>query len=299
MEYMLSAERKREFVVEFRSRLEKSLDLPALPDVARELLALENKPEATTMDLTAIIAKDPAISIQILRYARLSGFGYGERIKTIDDAVQIVLGFNKALHMATGLSAGRSLKMPSGGLLGRKRFWSHSLHSAILTQLLAKELPTDKGADPGISYLAGLVHDIGFLLLGHLYPTEFATLSRLIDKCSGRELRELEFQCLGISHDMIGLFLMKAWKMPEEIIAAVGEHHFPDYAGKHAVYANLVYLANQLLIQEGRGYGEQNYYHALSNMPELGLEEAQIKRALTNLQELSPEMMRMAEDMAA
>jgi len=298
MEYMLSAERKQAFVVEFRRCLEKSVDLPALPEVAQELLALGDNPDANISDLTAIISRDPGVSLQILQFARLSGFGYGERIKTIEDAVQLVLGFNKALHMAMGLSAGRSLKMPNGGPLGRKRFWEHSLHSAMLAQLLAKELPADKGADPGISYLAGLVHDIGFLLLGHLYPTEFATLSRLIEKCSDRELRELEFQCLGISHDMIGLFLMKAWKMPEEIIAAVGEHHFPDYGGKHAIYAKLVYLANQLLIQQGRGYGEQNNY-VLSAMPELGLEETQIERALTGLHELSPEMARLAEDMAA
>ncbi len=299
MEYMLSATRKQEFVAEFRQRLEKTKDLPTLPDVARKLIRLKNSPDASIHELTEIIEQDPSISMQIVRYARMSSFGYGERIKTIEDAVQLVLGFNRALHMALGISAGKSLNMPSDGPLGYVKLWEHALHVAILAQSLAKELPEDKPADPGISYLAGLVHDIGFMLLGHLYPNEFTVLSKLLERCNSRDLRELEFQCLGISHDMVGLYLLRSWDMPSEVAVAVGEHHFPDYGGEHAIYAKLVYLANYLLTLEGLEYINCNASDNRLDIEQLGLGDEQIERALLSVRNMSPELCVLAKELAA
>ncbi|MFC1751227.1 HDOD domain-containing protein [Pseudomonadota bacterium] len=299
MDYMLSTADKKEFVAEFRDRLEKGVDLPPLPEVAQRLLLLRNQSEPSIARLTEIINKDPGLATQVVHYARLSKFGYGERIKTVDDAVMLVLGYNKALHMATGLSAGRALQMPTEGPLGRPFYWDHSLHSAILTQSLSKELPEDVEIDPGMSYLAGLTHDIGYLLLGHLYPIEFNMLNQLMERYDGGEKRELEFQCLGISHDMIGLCLMKSWGMPEEIIVAVGEHHFPDYGGKCAVYSKLVFLANQLTEADKRGCADRGEMSRFAEMTGLNLSEQQIERAMNNVRELSPEVSLMAVGIAA
>jgi putative nucleotidyltransferase with HDIG domain len=228
MNCMLSSEQRQRFAMEFRQRLEQKVDLPPLPEVARELLLLRNRANADTTELIKVVERDPAIAAQLLAYGRLSVFGYGNRVKTPGEAVDLVLGFDKALHMALGLAAGKSLRMQLDGPLGRRAFWQHSLHTALLTQSLALALPATQRPDMGISYLAGLLHDIGYMLFGHLYPEEFAMLNELISRYPDRDVREMELLGFGVSHDMIGLWLMQAWNMPEEIVVAVGEHYFSD-----------------------------------------------------------------------
>lgn len=299
MDYMLSAANKKAFVAEFRDRLEKGVDLPPLPEVAQRLLLLRNQSDPSIQRLTEIINKDPGLATQVVHYARLSNFGYGERIKTVDDAVMLVLGYSKALHMATGLSAGRALQMPADGPLGRKRFWDHSLKSAILTQALGDELPKTCEVDHGMSYLSGLTHDIGYLLLGHLYPLEFSMLNQLMERYDGGERRELEFQCLGISHDMIGQCLMRSWGMPQEVIVATGEHHFPDYGGRFSVYSKLVFLANKLILAERQGDLDEGAISRYVETTGLELSREQVEKAVHNVRDVSPEVSRMAVEIAA
>lgn len=298
MNCMLSPDQRQRFATEFRQRLEQKIDLPPLPEVARELLLLRNRPNADTSKLIKVVERDPAIAAQLLSYARLSVFGYGERIKSLDEAVQLVLGYEKALHMAMGLAAGKSLQMQPEGPLGRKMFWQHSLHSAMLTQALAVALPSAQRPEMGLSYLAGLLHDIGYMLFGHLYPKEFAMLNELVSHYPDREVRDMELLGFGVSHDMIGLWLMQAWNMPEEIVVAVGEHYFFDYDGKHACYPKLVALANQLLKTE---YNESSMAGSrdLIRVDSLGLDDERVSRALERVLEVSPQLDIMARELAA
>jgi HD-like signal output (HDOD) protein len=295
---MLSPNQRQAFAAEFRHRLEQKIELPPLPEVARELLLLRNNTKADVVKLTAVVERDPGVAAQLLSYARLSVFGYGSRIKTLEEAVQLVLGYEKALHMAMGIAAGKSLQMQAEGPLGRKAFWQHSLHTAMLTQALASALPLEQRPQPGIGYLAGLLHDIGYMLFGHLYPKEFAMLNKLIGDYPSKSARELELLGFGISHDMIGLRLMQAWNMPEEIVVAVSEHFFFDYDGKYAIYPKLVALANQLLkIHANNSSMASN--KELIRVDTLGLDDERVMRALDRVLEVSPQLEAMARDLAA
>lgn len=298
MNCMLSPDQRQRFAAEFRQRLEQKIELPPLPEVARELLLLRNRVNADTSSLINVVERDPAIAAQLLSYARLSVFGYGERIKSLEEAVQLVLGYEKALHMAMGIAAGKSLQMQPDGPLGRKAFWQHSLHSAMLTQALAVALPSAQRPEMGLCYLAGLLHDIGYMLFGHLYPKEFAMLNELVSHYPDRDVREMELLGFGVSHDMIGLWLMQAWNMPEEIVVAVGEHYFFDYDGKHARYPKLVALANQLLKTE---YNESLLAgnRDLIRVDSLGLDDERVSRALERVLEVSPQLDIMARELAA
>lgn len=270
-----------------------------MPEAAAELLSLRNNPDADIDALVRVISRDPAISAQVLRYSRLSAFGYGERIQTLDDAITLVLGYDKALYLALGLAVGACLMMQTQGPLGRKAFWRHSFASAILCQALAKALPVEQRPSPGVAYLAGLTHDIGFMLIGHLYPDEFAMLNRLVERYYDKEPRELELLSLGISHDMVGLYLMRAWDMPEELLVAVSEHHFPEYGGKHSIYSKLVYLADQLQQQlENNGLAVDER-HFVSVQQQLGLDETAIQDALRLLAEVNAEIEPLTEGMVA
>ena len=297
MDFTLTSERKQLFAINFRQRLESAIELPPLPEVTRELLLLRNS-SSDIKRLISIVAKDASIAAQILSYARLSMFGYGSRIKTLDDSVMLVLGYDKALHMAMGIAAGKSLRMQVDGPLGRKAFWHHSLQMAMLTQALCRALPPAQRPEPGVCYLAGLLHDIGYMLFGHLYPAEFSMLNQLVSQCPDKDVRELEMSGFGVSHDMIGMWLMRAWNMPESIVVAVREHCFFDYDGKHAIYSKLVAFANQTLRSE---FGES----ALAGHGEfipceaLGLEAQQVEQLLERMREVYAPVEVMARELAA
>lgn len=296
MELLLDPVRKQVLTDELRSRLEKGVDLPVLPNLAHELIRLRNQPAADVSELVKIIEKDPVVSAQIMRHGRMSIYGYGERIQSLEEAIQLVLGYEKALYLALGLSAGKSLRIETDGPLGAREIWQHSLKCALLSQKLARELPANVRPNLGLSYLAGLMHDIGFLLFGALYPQEFSVLNGTIEKYGHVNSRELEFHAVGITHDLIGSMLFRNWNLPEEVIVATAEHHFPDYDGKHAIYAKLVYLANRLSYSN-----DETSYSAKTSalFNELGLDEAAIKRVLASLEEMGSEFDTMAEDLVA
>ena len=109
-------------------------------------------------------------------------------------------------------------------------------------------------------------------------------------------MREIEFHIIGVTHDMIGSLLLRNWNLPEEVVVAVAEHHFPDYDGKHAIYSKLVYLANQL----ARSNGEATYPDkTMALFDELGLNEAAIERVLASLNEMTSGLNVMVEELVA
>ncbi len=298
MDFMLTAAQKERFVSEFRHRLEHAEALPVLPEVARELIKLRNDADAGIPELVAVVEKDPSSSAQLLRYARLSMYGYGDRIKSVSDAVQLVLGFEKTLHMALGLAAGKPLRMEPEGPLGRKEFWKHSIYTAALCQALAAQMPAELRPSSGVAYLAGLMHDIGYLLLGHLYPQEFSLLNQVVAKYPDIKTREMELISLGVSHDMVGMWLMRAWNMPEEVIVGVGEHCFPDYDGEYAVFPKLINISNQVLKYSDSDNAMSESYDAM-RIESLGIDEAGFKRAIDQAFGISSELDQMSADMAA
>ncbi len=298
MSHIIDPARKQVLSAELRRRLESGVDLPVLPEIARELILLRNRPTADISDLVSIVAKDPVISAQIMRHGRMPIYGYGNRIESLGEAIQLVLGYDKSLHLAMGLSAGKNLWVEKNGPLGARAVWSYGLKCAMVSQNLAKELPAKERPGLGLAYLAGLMHDIGFLLFGVLYPQEFSTLNKAVEKYNHIEIRELEFHVVGISHDMIGSALLSAWNLPDEVVTAAAEHHFPDYDGQHAIFAKLVYLAGQLVSMNDRHettYSEK----ALVILNSLGLNEDAVQRVSKNFKEMNADFEQMVEGMVA
>ncbi len=287
--------RTQNLVDDLRHRLNKGVELPVLPEIARELILLRNRTNVDIPDLVAIVQKDAVLSAQLLRQARMSIYGYGERIQTVDDAIKQVIGFDSALHLALGLSAGKSLRIEQGGPLGMKNLWLNSLQTAVLVHALAKELPVVSRPNLGLSYLAGLMHDIGYLLIGSLYPLEFEKLNRVTVEIDDIHAREREFQCIGLTHDMIGSMLLRNWGLPEEIIVAAAEHHFPDYDGQHAVYAKLVNLANLLIKNDEAMLSDKD----LAMLKKIHLDEVAVERSLEKLTEMKSELGDMVYELVA
>ena len=173
----------------------------------------------------------------------------------------------------------KAFNNPKDGPLGLNAFWQHAVYCAALTQALCNNIEFSRRPPAGLGYMAGLLHNFGILLLGHLFPAQFKRLNEAVKQNPGRSLRELERETIGVSHTELGVWLMDAWDMPKEVIDAVTEHHNPEHRGDYSVYANLVYIANALLKRHGIGDGESMEIPA-EMLQRFGLDEMQLEVAL-------------------
>lgn len=263
-----------------RQRIEALESIPSMPETGRRLLELKDKPGADAAELAQIIALDPAISSQLVRYTQTPLFRFRKKSASIQDAI-VVLGFDKSLQMALGFTSSQCFKIPARGPIGLQNYWKHAIYSATLCQMLAERMP-DGLVDPGMAYLSGLLHNIGLLLLGHLFPHEFDVLNIKLKNKDAPPLVELEQQFMDASHSEIGVWLLRHWGLPVEIITAVYEHHNSEYRGPHHIYANLTLIADRCLIREGIGDSESSELPA-KLLQALSLSEERVTEALAAL----------------
>lgn len=248
-----------------KKRLDQLYSLPPMPQVAMRILQIKDDPDASVDDLAACVELDPSLAAQVVRYARSPFFGFRGEINNIRDAIHKVLGFNMVTNIAMGLASGKSFKNPADGPLGLNVFWKQATYSAAIVQELGRVLPKDKRPNLGVAYLAALLHNFGFLVLGHMFKPEFFLLNKIVSANPDASVTSLEKQVLGMGdaqhvismgHARLGAWLMYSWKMPDEVVVTLAEHHNEDYVGVHSVYPNLVLISDRLI--KGLGFGDGN-----------------------------------------
>ncbi len=284
--------------VQLRHRIQALNEMPPMPAMAQQLLRLRLNPEASADDLAKVVELDPSLAAQVISYAGSAYYGYLGTIGSLRDAITRVLGFEMVMNMALGLAIGKTLSIPAQGPLGLVAYWRHAVISAALAERLAKQLPKHIGVRPGMAYLAGLLHDFGYLLLGHVFKPGFHQLNRLVSFNPDLPLVDLETHMLGVRHDQLGAWLMRSWEMPDELTVVARWHHTEDYQGVHAGYQRVVMLVDRLL-----------HPYALSDAPSseiepallrsLDLQREQAMMALAAVLEAQPGLEQLALQLAA
>lgn len=222
--------------------------LPPMSGLAAQILKIKNNPYATSAELVAIVKQDPTLAAQLIRYANSAFYGVGTEVVDLERAVVQVLGFDFVLDLAFGLAIGKSLKMEKKGPLGLQAYWKHALATASVVQGLINTIDYSARPSTSMGYLSSLLHNIGLLLLGHLFPEQHALLNQAVIDNPEANLLELEEEILGVTHVELGERLMKAWDMPSDIFEVVAHHHDPDYRSDNGSrFANLAYIADQSL----------------------------------------------------
>ncbi|QKQ25866.1 HDOD domain-containing protein [Candidatus Reidiella endopervernicosa] len=261
-----------------------SLDgLPIMPDAARQLLYIRNDPHAGAYELAQIIEQDPALTAQVLRYANSPMFARRGDIDSIQAAVARVLGFDFVLHLALGMLVGSSMKTAPVKIAGMS-LWEHAVYSAQLSQRLAEEMPMSHRPQPGVVYLAGLLHDIGHLMFAYLFPERMAEFSASINEHPEQTVLEREASLFEMSHAECGALLLDVWGLPQELVAAARYHHDCFFSGEHEAITRIVLLSDRLLMQIEQSDAEG------VELPEqviaaLGLTQEQINRVWDGLLE--------------
>src|SRR5690606_28858522 len=171
------------------------------------------------------------------------------KVRSIEDAIIRVLGFDLVINLALGLALGKSLQLPQNTAASRN-YWQAAIYAAALIEGLAHRIPRKQQPEIGLAYLAGLLHSFGYALLAHLFPGYFNLVNQYLSVNQHLPSHQVEYFLLGITREQMGAWLMQHWKMPEELTVAIRQQHNPDYQGEHACYAQLTFLANQLLSQQ-------------------------------------------------
>ena len=272
--------------------------LPPLPGTAARIIELISDPKADVDELARIIELDPILAAQIIRWASSALYGYRGKITTVRNAIIRVLGFNFVLDMALGLAVMAPLRAPKAGAMGTRVFWIHALASTRLMLKLAKITPAEVDIKSEEIFLAALLHNIGFPLFGHQFPTEFGYLEQLIKVNPTLSVYNLETFAFGVNHAQIGTWLMEAWAMPKVISDIVYHHHNPFYRGENYQLNVLTYINDYLLGQMGIGDGV-NQICPDEAWAILGLEPAMGFNILDDLQDEIQAITEMADSLTA
>jgi len=195
--------------------------LPSLPAVVHQLLATIENEQADVADLAKKIGQDQALVAKVLRVANSSFYGMQGKVASIQDAM-VVIGFRnvRTLVLAAALTGG--FPKSHRAWFDEQVFWKHSLAVA----LAAKALASSAGLNPDHAFTAGLLHDIGRLVLVTCFPDHYRTVveNRAV---SDAFLVARERDVLGFDHTEVGAALAKRWKFSQEIGEAVRAHHQP------------------------------------------------------------------------
>ncbi len=225
--------------------------LPSLPTVIFEVMKTANNPKSSAIDFDEILKKDQILTARVLKLVNSSFFARQRKITTISESV-VVLGFNTLKSIVTAASAARVLgKKMEGYGYGEYGLWKHSFAVALTSKILATALKVDRLVVEEI-FIAGLLHDIGKLVLDPIVRERIAALKEEV-VLKKRPRIEAERAALGFDHAEIGVKVAKKWNLPEHVEEAIGAHHAIENAREHGKIAAIVALADNLMNAAGVG----------------------------------------------
>ncbi|MBV1787841.1 HDOD domain-containing protein [Marinobacterium sp. D7] len=238
-----------------QQRLEDTLGLPALAPTTQKIIMLRSDPDAGVDQLVPVVRLDPSLSAQVMSWAVSPYYAAPGKVNSIDEAIIRVLGFDLVVNLALGIAMGQVLKVPEEMPRGSTPYWQQSIYTATLCEKLARKIPLENRPKIGLAYLAGLLHNFGYLVLGHLFQPQQAVLSRYVEANPHLEPVLIEQQVLNVTRDQIGGWLLESWNLPEEVYSAIRQQQCEAPDGECASYAGLLQLSKQLLRREGLADG--------------------------------------------
>jgi HD-like signal output (HDOD) protein len=218
--------------------------LPSIPTIYQDLVAAMKSPHASINTAAAIIAKDMAMLSKVLQVVNSAYFGLRRTISSPAHALALLgLDLVKGLVLMVKLfeqcDRGGQLPVPL------EQLWRHGLTTAINARAIA----TSAGAGSLAvehAFMAGLLHDVGLLVLNTNFPDRYREVFRLI-RDDGRLLLESEHEVFGATHADVGAYLLGIWGLHEAIVEAVAFHHDPRPSQQdHAHVLAGVHVANVL-----------------------------------------------------
>lgn len=234
-------------------------DLPTLPRTVLKITELVNDPKSSARDLARIITDDQVLAARLLRLVNSSFYGFPQPISTITGAI-VLLGFDAIRNLLLTTSVFELFpNRKNASLIRQEQFWDHSLGCAVGAKILGNHLRYDKVEE---LFVAGLLHDIGKIVEMIFLPEAFKEIVQLV-RDENILMIAAEERILGYRHPEVGKLLAEKWNLPPKLTGVILHHHQPSEAGRFALEAAIVHLADILCRSLNIGYGGDNKMPAL------------------------------------
>ncbi|MCC6849304.1 MAG: HDOD domain-containing protein [Deltaproteobacteria bacterium] len=209
-------------------------DLPPLPAAAARALTLARDPDSSSDDLARVVATDPALAARVLAMSRSVTYLRRQPPRTLQEAIATVgiRALRRILIAASARAAYRAADRVA------QLLWAHSLATALAADEIGK---TTGGVAAGDAFIAGLLHDIGKLVMHLSNPEAFATLG-VFDETTERSL-------FGTTHAEVGGRLAEKWGLEADIVEGIRGHH----AANPPPLAACVARADRIAMEIGYG----------------------------------------------
>ncbi len=227
----------------------RSLDrLPPFSPILNRLMASLATEDVSFVQLAEIIEKDTVLAGNVLRLVNSALYGFQGTVNSVRHAVAI-LGLVKLRNVVMGMSISRmwrNVRTPEEW--SPARFNIHSVAAGILADLLVQRLPAPY---PEGAFVAGLLHDLGKLLIAISLPREYSLIEARF-AAGGGSLADCELEVIGTTHSALSGAALGKWNLPQPIQRAATFHHAPDQANQGRLdLSHVVHAADLLAIDLG------------------------------------------------
>ncbi len=227
--------------------LDEAGDLAALPHVVLKLIQMTGDSSVTASDLEKVILTDQAVAARVLALANSAYFGLPRKIFFVREAV-VFLGFKTVRNLAMTVNAINMFLGRTDTLsIARAQLWHHSLNVALASRMLAEHLNRTGSTNVNSeqAFTAGLLHDIGKMVLDLALPDRYMAALKLIND-RGLRLYDIEDKIFPFRHGEVGAALATKWNLPAALCDAIKHHHDPEAAEVDVQLVAVIALANEL-----------------------------------------------------
>jgi putative nucleotidyltransferase with HDIG domain len=218
----------------------KLQELPSLPAVVMELLTSIDQEDVDISVLAKKVSHDQALTAKTLQLANASVYGLQVKVTTIQQAITF-LGFQTTRNIITAAAVTGCFGAGKCAGFNDKAFWRHSIATAACARVLARRMRFNQD----YAFTAGLLHDIGRLVLVSTYPERYAE-AIAYRAAHDVDLEEAERAVLGVDHIMAGVALADHWNFSDTMRLAIAHHHSPEQPGA-GFLATIIHVANAIV----------------------------------------------------
>jgi HD-like signal output (HDOD) protein len=222
--------------------INERLKLPTLPNIYHKTLEAVHDPTLSIADIANIVSKDPSLSAKILQLVNSSFYSLLKEVDTLTRALALI-GTNHLMTIVTGVSVMSIFKKTSSTILSMNQFWEHSISCGIVARVLSSYVPGVVNSER--YFVAGLLHDIGRLVLVQGVPRQMRSAFHLAER-ENLPLHEAETRQLGFDHTQAGEYLAHKWNLPLSLKNTIRYHHEPQEKAQK-MDPKIVYVANYLV----------------------------------------------------
>jgi putative nucleotidyltransferase with HDIG domain len=242
---------------DLRSIVRDIHDLPTLPQVVTRIMSMMDDPDTSAEDINNVLERDPSLVAKILKLVNSAFYGLPHKISSVRQAI-VILGFSTVRSLAISAAVFDLFGETNEESFSRVRFWEHSIGVASVARMIGRR---EGGIDEETAFVAGLLHDLGKLVLDQYAPREFSEILRTARerKATFRDAEAAVLQAT--NHAEIGGWLAEQWRLPADLSGGIRNHHTVQEAeGLAARLASICSFSDFICL--ARGVGQSGNYSA-------------------------------------